>query len=365
MREAHAYFVDDSGFHARIGSWLSRNRSELRLEAGERTARGMTWHRRAAPASSQPSAGSRGGVGPQVPSDDPWIARMRLHQSWWRDEVLGLPYGTGPSPNSTRELGSMLDDEGDRPGANFVNAAALAAYEKRAGLGVEPYRARRNLLSSQPMCINIFGPMALDLDLATRALRAWLPGEVARVTDVRIEWAPEPRDEFLDDRTSFDAFVEYEDVDGQLAFLGVETKLTEPFTSTGGYHRRPAYRALTTAPGSPWIPDSLSRLGDVTWCQLWRNHLLVQALRTIGRNEYDGRGRLLVLHHELDPGCANAISGYRQLLTEQGKQDVLELTIGTSVGLLRDVARTEDEQRWAQTFHRRYVNLRESAHLVS
>ena len=33
---------------------------------------------------------------------------------------------------------------------------------------------------------------------------------MARVTEVRLEWAPDPKEEYLDDRTAFDAFIEYE-----------------------------------------------------------------------------------------------------------------------------------------------------------
>jgi hypothetical protein len=276
----------------------------------------------------------------------------------------GTAYGTGPSQGSTRQIGSMLDEEGDQLGANFLSDPARTAYDQCAGRGVEPFRARRNLLSSQPMCINIFGPMSLDLDLATRALQAWLPGEIERVTAVRIEWAPEPRREFLDDRTSFDAFVEYEDVHGRLAFLGVETKLTEPFTAIGGYHRKPAYRDWTNRPDSPWAPVSFDRLGGVTWCQLWRNHLLVEALRRKEGRSYPGGGRLLVLHHQLDPGCEHAVAGYRNLLTDEGQHDVLELTVGSAVGHLMGIVSTDDEHAWAELLRRRYADLSESYHLV-
>jgi hypothetical protein len=47
---------------------------------------------------------------------------------------------------------------------------------------------------------------------------------------VDIEYAPDPKEEFLDDRTAFDAFVEFDRVDGTRGFVGIETKLTEPFS---------------------------------------------------------------------------------------------------------------------------------------
>src|SRR5690349_508732 len=41
-----------------------------------------------------------------------------------------------------------------------------------------------DLLSSQPLCFNLFGELALELDLATRALRRLLPASIGRVSRV-------------------------------------------------------------------------------------------------------------------------------------------------------------------------------------
>ncbi len=102
------------------------------------------------------------------------------------------------------------------------------------------------MLSSQPMCFNLFGPLVQDHALATQLARALWGEHIAQVTDVRIEWAPEPRQEYLDDNTSFDAFIEYRDTDGGLGFVAIETKLTEPFSQR--LDDRPSYRR------SPMLP---------------------------------------------------------------------------------------------------------------
>ncbi len=47
-------------------------------------------------------------IGPQSESDAAFTARMRFHQSWYRSNMLRLPWGTGPRPKDTRKLGSML-----------------------------------------------------------------------------------------------------------------------------------------------------------------------------------------------------------------------------------------------------------------
>ena len=173
-----------------------------------------------------------GDLGPQFSGDGPFTARMRFHQSWYRSTVLRAPCGTGPQASSRSFYGNMLDGPSGAAGLNFLSPQIYAVARERIsqGGGVERFRCLHNMLSSQPMCFNLLGPLVGDLDLATRCMRVMLPSEVDRVTEVRIEYAPAPAHEYLGDRTSFDAFVAYLRPDGEAAFLGIETKLSEPFS---------------------------------------------------------------------------------------------------------------------------------------
>jgi hypothetical protein len=51
-------------------------------------------------------------LGPQYQRDTEMVARMRLHQSWYRAAVLPVGWGTGPRPRGTSELGNMLNNDG-------------------------------------------------------------------------------------------------------------------------------------------------------------------------------------------------------------------------------------------------------------
>jgi len=192
-------------------------------------------------------------LGPQYPRDAPFTARMRLHQSWYRASVLRVPCGTGPQPSSAACYGNMLRAEDAARGLNFLTPSIFRAAEARSAqqVGViERFRLLHNLLSSQPLCFNLFAPLAEDLDLATRVFRAALGDqEVQAVARVCFEYAPEPRHEYLNDHTAFDAFVEYERPDGGPGFAGIETKLTEPFSQKR--YDSPACRRWMEGPRSP------------------------------------------------------------------------------------------------------------------
>lgn len=134
------------------------------------------------------------------------MARMRLHQSWYRAHVLGLACGTGPRASSTSHYGNMLTRVDGAAGRNFLMPEIAHAASERVAEGVgavEEFRLLHNMLSSQPMCFNLFGPLVRDRALAARLLPALVPEAISEVTRVVVEWAPEPAPDYLGDKTAF------------------------------------------------------------------------------------------------------------------------------------------------------------------
>ena len=132
------------------------------------------------------------------------------------------------------------DTEAVRRGLNFLTPGVASYAEeriqgvRRAAGTLDADRLRRNMLSSMPLCFNLFGFLRLHRDLAAQVLGQVLNLDIARLDDgdgiagIEVEWAP-PRARHLGDRTAFDAVVAYRTGDGRRGFLGVETKYTEPF----------------------------------------------------------------------------------------------------------------------------------------
>ena len=295
----------------------------------------------------------RVGIGPQVAGEGGFKRRMRLHQSWYRHAVLDVPYGRGSGRASGKYYGNMLDAVAAEQGLNYlsprIHAVAKARVAESGGL-VEADRLLRNMLSSQPMCFNLFGELRQDLDLATTLTRALWGDHVRSVTDVRFEWAPTPRADYLDDRTAFDAIIEYEASDGRLGFVGIETKLTEPFSEVD--YDGPKYRRWMT-PNGPWRSDAGDAVRHVRHNQLWRDHLLAWALLDHPASPY-GHGRLVVVFHQEDQGTREVVEGYRQLLSDDSTLEALDLRAIVS-------AWRPHAGKWLSEFERRYVDLSGSA----
>ena len=296
------------------------------------------------------------GIGPQYHGDGPFQRRMRFHQSWYRHEVLAAPYGTGPKRTDTTYYGNMLSADAAAAGLNFLTPRihGLAIRRMAEGSGaVDSFRLLRNMLSSQPMCFNLLGFVALDHNLGTRLVRSLWGTHVERVTAVRFEWAPAPRREYLNDATAFDAIIEYDSTYGP-GFIGIETKLSEPFTPKV-YDKR-EYRRWMGGDG-PWRPDAYPRCSAREYNQLWRDHLLAWALLRHADSNH-ALGCLTVIHHEGDRECVEAIGAYRSLLRDD--------TTFRSFTLDGIVSKWQEHApEWAAKFEERYLSLSRSAAVSS
>lgn len=368
MRAAHAVQCGATNWNPAVGKAISADRAALRIvEVQRRTARGSIWRRTgtgasqakpaAPPSPTRGVAASQATLGPQHPGDSAFTGRMRRHQSWWRATVLGVPHGVGPQRGGA-PFGNFLTTADGERGLNFltpaIHAAARARMAERKGT-VDPYRLLHNLLSSQPMCFNLFGPLVADRALATTLMSALLPGEVGEVLAVHLEYAPAPTSAHLADATAFDAFIDYRRPDGRLAFLGIETKLTEPFSQKT--YDTPAYRRWMTA-NSPWTAEGAAQVAHIDHNQLWRDHLLAISMLAQPTSQWSN-GRLALVRHPLDADCAAVARRYRSLL-RPGDDSFRELTLDHIVTTWL-AAVNAPNRPWLEAFNLRYLDLTASA----
>jgi hypothetical protein len=287
----------------------------------------------------------------QVRGDPPRRARYRALQSWYRETQLGVPPGRH---RSGQLVGSLLPDEAAAQGRNFLDAQIAAHAERRAQEVREERgtllldRLRRNLLSSMPLCFNLFGKLADERPAAARVLGRALGLDVATVDQVLVEHAPRAAKQVLGDRTAFDAFIAYTATDGQAGFLGVETKYTEPFSPKA--HRPSYYEANPSYGWAGFAPGAGGQLGRAATNQLWRNTLLAAATRHTGGYRH---GHAVVVAGDDDPTAWRALAAVRAELADPDR-------LLLSLPLERLVAHCLLEPSladWATAFRRRYLDL--------
>ncbi len=363
LKRAHPAESSHSQWHAFVGRAISTRRAELGVESIGKSSRGERWSKRVSAA--RPSAPIDAGppppapdphdFGPQYSGDPPFTARHRLHQSWWRATVLGVPCGPGPRETSPSRYGNMLDAASGAAGMNFLAPEIFAVAKARLAEGggtVERFRLLHNMLSSQPMCFNLFGPLVGHPERAVRLLRPLLEDDVARVRRVAIEWAPAPATSYLGDRTAFDAMIEYERADGSLVLVGIETKLTDSFSQKP--YDGEVYRRWMRSPRSPYRTEAWGEVASPRHNQLWRNHLLAIAARDLPGSRYAAVKSMAVLHPGDEEG-ARVVASYRNLLRPDDDTFAAR-TLDEVVATFTSVAHA-DEVPWLDAFRRRYLAL--------
>ena len=286
-----------------------------------------------------------------VRSDSVRTARYRRHQAWFREVQLGVAEAgigaNGKAVSSMLPTGAVAD----RPDLNFLVPAAYAHAARRIALvraeggTMEEDRLRRNLLSSMPLCFNIFGAIGTH-PAFPQLLRLLFDPDVADLDAVECEWAPQPPSNHLDDRSAFDAFVAYRHESGRSCFVGIETKYTEPFSPYK--YEKPAYRRVTEESG--WFkPGAYDALKGSKTNQLWRTTMLAASMVDGDRFQW---GKVLLLTCADDTGAAECAALVREQLLDPSR------LVHTTYEAVVDAARQVDDSdlaQWADQFERRYL----------
>ena len=276
-------------------------------------------------------------------SDNAWQRGLRHQQAWWREERLGQP--PGPIIGGERLVASMLPRTvGSGPNlmtaeARLAAERAIARLSRSGGPGIiQEERLRRNLLSSQPLCFNLFGYLSEHPATLLPWVRQISP-DAAEVIDVRLEWAP--ADKPLGG-SAFDAFVEYALPGGRRGFIGIECKYAENLAKAQPKPASEKYTEATQA--GPWTAGAETVLDKPRLRQFWYNQLLTQAV--LARPEFD-EGIGVVVACGADTSARDVTAEVRAQLTEP---ESLRFSSIEEV-----VATVSGHQDWARDFTKRYL----------
>ena len=145
-----------------------------------------------------------------------------------------------------------------------------------------------NALRSEHIPYNLFFPMmkAENRKATTDFFNELLGTDaIAEVQNVMIEFSPQPKYNYLNDGTSFDAFVLYLHKDGRKGGIGIEVKYTEREYQIGeteyknthdeeGHVKLSEHYERVTRKSGYYLPNSEEKLVSDILRQIWRNHIL-------------------------------------------------------------------------------------------
>lgn len=222
--------------------------------------------------------------GGYVDTDSTFVAKYRLKQSEYRKKVLKeMKCGIGPKRTSTDHIGNYLIN-GEKTGKNFLTDAAfkyakLKVCEKQINtyLTIDEYRLFNNMLSSMPMCFNLFSDLRQLLvenkEDCTKVIQK-LFSEIDWINEVKyidIEFIPVPIKKYINDRTAFDAIIIVTDQANKKGIISVETKYTDVLGSN--VSKSDELNNIIRR-GKLFTIETQNELFDNGFKQIYRNYLL-------------------------------------------------------------------------------------------
>ncbi len=254
-----------------------------------------------------------------------------------------------------QQLGSYLHKDAVKKqrDLNFLHPDAHQHAEDRAkvvpgqGGSLESTRLFHNMLSSMPLCFNLFGAMRAEPGFL-KVFKALFDDQASAITEILCEWAPEGKEAKIGDRTAFDAVVFYT-ANGEQRFCGIETKYTEPFSQTLSKNL-PEYDDVMHHSGWFHDPDAGVQLRARASDQLWRNVMLAAKLDHVGSR---GRGSVTVVALGDDKGAEKAVEIVGGALSDSHADRLRSVSIEQILETTEELA--PDLGWWATSFRRRYV----------
>jgi hypothetical protein len=279
----------------------------------------------------------------------PFQRRARILQAIWREEQ-GLGCGTHRGellgsrlvmPDAQQSLANYLTERTRDTVWAEVNDPAQSSGK----LYGKP-RIFNDLLSSQPMCFNLFAELRFDLALASSVVQEMTGGRFTEVSAVKFEYSPGRRDpRFTEDNSAFDVFLQCTTRSRGAGFIGIEVKYHENLRDPASSHKS-RYEQIAAQMGC-FIPEAAPRLQKAPLQQIWRDHLLVGSLQRHTKDCDDAL--FVVLHPQDNKHVHDAVAGYRACLSDASSFDswTLEKFVGTM--------KKHSDAGWIDAFSNRYL----------
>lgn len=284
-----------------------------------------------------------------VKTDNQFQRQARILQSIWREEQQ-YPFGK----HQDQPLGSRLPMPWAKETlANYLtaNIRQVVLYEIQnknlsGKLFAEP-RIYNNLLSSQPLCFNLFAELQQDLNLATAVFRKLTSDRVSQVTGIEFEHSPgRGNARYTGDKSAFDVYVTYQTPAGGAGFIGIEVKYHENLAVTVA-KLRDRHDEIAVAMQC-FDPASLALLKTPPLEQIWRDHLLAGSLLQSGAFE---DGFFVFLYPQANLQCAGAVRDYSACLKEM--DTFMGWTLETVLTCLKEIT----SAKWIDDFFDRYLRF--------
>lgn len=255
-------------------------------------------------------------------SDSQFKNQCRIHQSRFRANVLGVWFD---------EDINILKIVDGKSGLNFYDGFGIRKLVKKIQFR-KPFHC--NLLRSEHLPYNLFIPLDQNKDYGRLVFNDLLGEIIDRILVIEIEYAPKPKENYLDDHTSFDTYIQYHHTDGSLGILGIEVKYTEgsyPLKVGSTEHDRMTktfnaskYKEITEQSGRFQLKEGdFDQLKLDRYRQVWRNHLLGESMLLEKDSKYH-HFHSITIYPSGNTHFTDVILEYREVFLKPEVQEVVQ-----------------------------------------
>ena len=311
--------------------------------------------------------------------DSEYRKACRQHQAWFRENVLKLAMGRNRSTHqgineTAEEFEHRRRTETDTAVLTNGDAARLMNFDpeyheeirkafigRRGRIPVNDFGLMNNMLRSEHIPWNIFVPMMTNLTAAANCFAVILPHrDIKTIRKWIIEYAPNT----INDRSAFDAYIEYETSTKKSGAIGIEVKYTEEGYPVGNKEfemmQNPSSAYSVTIRNSEcFINNDPLQFNNPDFIQLWRNHIL--GLAMLQQSKVDFFDSLTLypegnIHFHSSDTHVGVIEAYEELLTDKGKETFHAITYEDLFNILRKNYTTDRNKSWMEYLETRYIN---------
>ncbi|HBL76540.1 MAG: hypothetical protein A2W90_00530 [Bacteroidetes bacterium GWF2_42_66] len=293
-------------------------------------------------------------IGYQYSKDDKtdpsnFLKRARLHQSVFRAEYLDLPFDT---------YGNYLTKEDGEKGKNFYNGFGIFDAVKKYRKYNKPLYS--NMLRSEHIPFNFFIPLDKNKEYCKNIFADILKLRIVSIDKIEIEYAPKPKEKYLNDGTSFDAYIEYSNYDGRKGMIGIEVKYTEKEYKLQANSKQEkdvndkssAYYSVTEKCGLYKI-NAIKVLLTDNFRQVWRNHILGESILLADSNKFKYFTSLTLFPAD-NAHFIKTSKKYTELL-KKNDNNFIALTYEDFFALLRKYCPDNNYENWLNYLTTRYI----------
>jgi len=215
----------------------------------------------------------------------------KRHQVNYREQNIGSDYNT---------YVTWLTDDAGKSGKNFFDGFSIfkEVQQRYPKFYIDLYS---DMLRSEHIPFNLFVPFRQDLTFCKNVFNEFLGGCIKSVDkqsiidksdNIKIEFAPSPKENYLNDRTSFDTYIQYTHQDDMKGIIGIEVKYTEKeYKLESGSTQEKAindksskYYSVSKDCGL-FDTSSMDILLTDVFRQIWRNQLLAESIRFVHKDK--------------------------------------------------------------------------------